>query len=155
MCNLFWKGTSRQRSGKGAIRKRNPLQKLRWGKKQNKKSGTYTMNTYRKPNEQLFTQLVATELPKLNKKYINIHKAQTAQKVLALRYKTIQTTTEVSPWKSWNSVVRIITDCPDMAVAVDLRCKALKQANGYVLSYTKCRQLQNLSKTHLQESQHN
>ena len=29
---LIWKGTSRQRSGKGAIRKRFPLQKPRWEK---------------------------------------------------------------------------------------------------------------------------
>ena len=45
--------TSRQRSGKGAIRKRLPLQKPRW-EKPNKQSGTYTMKTFRKPNEQLF-----------------------------------------------------------------------------------------------------
>ena len=36
------KGTSRQRSGKGAIRKRFPLQKPRW-EKTNQQSGTYTM----------------------------------------------------------------------------------------------------------------
>ena len=37
------KGTSRQRSGKGAIRKRFPLQKPRWEKKPNQQPGTYTM----------------------------------------------------------------------------------------------------------------
>ena len=31
---LYGKGTSRQRSGKGAIRERFPLQKPRWGKNQ-------------------------------------------------------------------------------------------------------------------------
>ena len=39
---LQWKGTSRQRSGKGAIRKRFHS-KNRGGKKPNKQSGTYTM----------------------------------------------------------------------------------------------------------------
>ena len=34
-CALWEKGTSRQRSGKGAIRKRFPLQKPRWEKKPN------------------------------------------------------------------------------------------------------------------------
>ena len=38
--------------------------KTRWGK--NKQSGTYTMKTHRKPNEQLFSKWVATQLPKLN-----------------------------------------------------------------------------------------
>ena len=33
-CNITKEGTSRQRSGKGAIRKRFPLQKPRWEKKQ-------------------------------------------------------------------------------------------------------------------------
>ena len=42
------KCTSRQRSGKCAIRKRFPLQKLRW-EKLNFQSGTYTMKTHRKP----------------------------------------------------------------------------------------------------------
>ena len=32
----------------------------------NKQSGTYTMKPYRKTNEQLFSQLVATQLPELN-----------------------------------------------------------------------------------------
>ena len=49
------KGTSRQRSGKGAIRKRFPLQKPRW-EKPNQQSGTDTRKTFRKPNEQLFSQ---------------------------------------------------------------------------------------------------
>ena len=46
------KGTSRQISGKGAIRKKDSHSKNRGGKK----NGTYTMKTYRKPNEQLFSQ---------------------------------------------------------------------------------------------------
>ena len=47
------KGTSRQRSGKGAIRKRFQLQKPRWEKK--KLAIRYLYHeTYRKPNEQLF-----------------------------------------------------------------------------------------------------
>ena len=46
-------GTSRQRSGKGAIRKRFPLQKPRW-EKTNQQSGTDTKKTFRKPNEQYF-----------------------------------------------------------------------------------------------------
>ena len=37
------------------------------------------MKTYRKPNEQLFSQYLATQLPKLNEKYESIHKVQTAQ----------------------------------------------------------------------------
>ena len=37
------------------------------------------MQTYRKPNEQVFSQYVATQLPKLNQNYDNIHKAPTAQ----------------------------------------------------------------------------
>ena len=40
--------------------------KNRGGKKLNSQSGTYTMKTYSKPNEQLFSQKVATQLPKLN-----------------------------------------------------------------------------------------
>ena len=49
------KGTSRQRSGKGAIRKRFPLQKPRWEK--TKLTIRYLYHeTYRKPNEQLFSQ---------------------------------------------------------------------------------------------------
>ena len=49
------KGTSRQRSGKGAIRKRFPLQKPRWEKT---KLTTRHLHheTHRKPNEQLFSQ---------------------------------------------------------------------------------------------------
>ena len=47
------KGTSRQRSGKGAIRKRFPLQKPRWEK--TKLTIRYLYHeTYRKPNEQFF-----------------------------------------------------------------------------------------------------
>ena len=49
------RGTSRQRSGKGAIRKVFPLQKPRW-EKTNQQSGTHIMKTYRKPNEHLFSQ---------------------------------------------------------------------------------------------------
>ena len=53
--SLLWKGTSRQRSGKGAIRKRFPLQKPRWEK--TKLTIRYLYHeTYRKPNEQLFSQ---------------------------------------------------------------------------------------------------
>ena len=53
-CNQL-KGTSRQRSGKGAIRKRFPLQKPRWEK--TKLTIRYLYHeTYRKPNEQLFSQ---------------------------------------------------------------------------------------------------
>ena len=49
------KGTSRQRSGKGAIRKRFPLQKPRWEK--TKLTIRYLYHeTYRKLNEQLFSQ---------------------------------------------------------------------------------------------------
>ena len=49
------KGTSRQRSGKGAIRKRFPLQKPRWEK--TKLTIRYLYHeTYRKPNEQLLSQ---------------------------------------------------------------------------------------------------
>ena len=49
------KGTSRQRSGKGAIRKRFPLQKPRWEK--TKLTIRYLYHeTHRKPNEQLFSQ---------------------------------------------------------------------------------------------------
>ena len=50
-----YEGTSRQRSGKCAIRKRFPLQKPSW-EKLNEQAGTYTMKTYRKSNEQLFSQ---------------------------------------------------------------------------------------------------
>ena len=59
------KGTSRQRSGKGAIRKRFPLQKPRWEKKEKRKQTNRHLyhETYRKPNEQLFSQQVATQLP--------------------------------------------------------------------------------------------
>ena len=61
-CQVWWsvptlalKGTSRQRSGKGAIRKRFPLQKPRWEK--TKLTIRYLYHeTYRKPNEQLFSQ---------------------------------------------------------------------------------------------------
>ena len=49
------KGTSRQRSGKGAIRKRLPLQKPRWEKTKLTIRHLYH-ETYRKPNEQLFSQ---------------------------------------------------------------------------------------------------
>ena len=59
---VFGVGTSRQRSRKGAIRKRFPFQKRRW----EKQSDTYTMTTRRKPKEQLFFQKVATQLPKYN-----------------------------------------------------------------------------------------
>ena len=37
--------------------------KNRGGKKPNQQSGTYTMKTFRKPNGQLFSQQVATQLP--------------------------------------------------------------------------------------------
>ena len=49
------KGTSRQKSGKGAIRKRFPLQKPRWEKTKLTIRHLYH-DTYRKPNEQLFSQ---------------------------------------------------------------------------------------------------
>ena len=49
------KGTSRQRSGKGAIRKRFPLQNPRWEKTKLTIRYLYP-ETYRKPNEQLFSQ---------------------------------------------------------------------------------------------------
>ena len=48
-------GTSRQRSGKGAIRKRFQLQKPRWEKTKLTIRHLH-METYRKPNEQLFSQ---------------------------------------------------------------------------------------------------
>ena len=52
---ILEKGTSRQRSGKGAIRERFPLQKPRWEK--TKLTIRYLYHeTYRKPNEQLFSQ---------------------------------------------------------------------------------------------------
>ena len=55
MAQALQKGTSRQRSGKGAIRKRFPLQKPRWEK--TKLTIRYLYHeTYRKPNEQLFSQ---------------------------------------------------------------------------------------------------
>ena len=41
--------------------KENPAAKTEMGK-----SGTYTMKAYRKPNEQLFSQSVITQLSKLN-----------------------------------------------------------------------------------------
>ena len=51
------RGTSRQRSGKGAIRKRFPLQKPRWEKTKLTIRYMYLYHeTYRKPNEQLFSQ---------------------------------------------------------------------------------------------------
>ena len=46
---------SRQRSGKGAIRKRFPLQKPRWEKTKLTIRNLYH-ETYRKPNEQLFSE---------------------------------------------------------------------------------------------------
>ena len=53
--NFMWKGTSRQRSGKGAIRKRFPLQKPR--REKTKSTIRYLYHeTHRKPNEQLFSQ---------------------------------------------------------------------------------------------------
>ena len=53
--SFLWKGTRRQRSGNGAIRKRFPLQKPRWEK--TKPTIRYLYHeTYRKPNEQLFSQ---------------------------------------------------------------------------------------------------
>ena len=56
------------------------------------------MKTYRKSNEQLFSNRRPLSYPNLMKKYENIHKAQTSQKVLTPRHKTIRSTTEVSPW---------------------------------------------------------
>ena len=49
------KGTSRQRSGKGATRKRFPLQNPRWEKTKLTIRHLYH-ELYRKPNEQLFSQ---------------------------------------------------------------------------------------------------
>ena len=40
--------------------------KTRGGKTLNQQSDAYTTKTYRKPNEQLCSQKVATQLPKLN-----------------------------------------------------------------------------------------
>ena len=56
-CNFQYqeKSTSRQRSGKGAIRKRFPLQKPRWEKTKLTIRHLYH-ETYRKTNEQLFSQ---------------------------------------------------------------------------------------------------
>ena len=52
--HILLKGTSRQRSGKGAVRKRFPLQKPRW--ERTKLTIRYLYHeTYRKPNEQLFS----------------------------------------------------------------------------------------------------
>ena len=53
-CSRAKKGTSRQRSGKGAIRK-NPTPKTEVGKKQTNNQVLYTMK-HRKLNEQLFSQ---------------------------------------------------------------------------------------------------
>ena len=53
------KGTSRQRSGKGAIRKKDSHSKkteVEKNQTNNQVDSTYTMKTYRKPNEQLFSQ---------------------------------------------------------------------------------------------------
>ena len=47
---------------KAQSEKRFPLQKPR-REKPNQQSGTYTMKTFRKPNGQLFSQQVATQLP--------------------------------------------------------------------------------------------
>ena len=63
-----------------------------------KQSGTYTMKTYRKPNGQLFSQEVATQLPKLNLTYENILKAPTALKKFNTKTYNERITTEVSPW---------------------------------------------------------
>ena len=58
------KGTSRQRSGKGAIRKRPPPQKSRQEKTKPTIRHLYMYHeTHRKPNEQLFSQKVATQSP--------------------------------------------------------------------------------------------
>ena len=62
---LIWKG----KVGKDKEKKqseRDSHSNNRGGKKLNQQSGTDTMKTYRKPNEQLFSQGVATQLPKLN-----------------------------------------------------------------------------------------
>ena len=52
------------------------------GKKTTQQSGTYTMKTPRKPNEQLFSQHAATQPPQPNQKHANTHKAPTAHKYL-------------------------------------------------------------------------
>ena len=41
--HAIYRGTSRQRSGKGAVRKRFPLQKPRWEKNQTNNQALYTM----------------------------------------------------------------------------------------------------------------
>ena len=66
---------------KAQSEKKIPTPKTEVGNKTNQQSDTCTMKTYRKPNEKLFSQKVATPLPKLNLKYENIHKAPTAQKI--------------------------------------------------------------------------
>ena len=63
---ITWKVTSRQRSGKGAIRKKFPLQKLRW-KNLNCQLGTYTQKTYCKQSEQLFPNRQPLSYRNLNK----------------------------------------------------------------------------------------
>ena len=65
------KGTSRQRIGKDAIRKRFPLQKPRWEKTKLSIKYMYTMKTYRKPNELLFPHRWPLSYLNLTKK-INI-----------------------------------------------------------------------------------
>ena len=64
----------------GAIRKKFPLHKPRGGERLKLHLGTNTKKTYRKPSEQLFSKgghsVTRTEL-----KYINVHKAQTAQQL--------------------------------------------------------------------------
>ena len=92
---FFIKGTSRQRSGKGAIRKKFPLQK-RGGKNQNCQLGTYIKNTYRKPSEQLLSNgrtLSYPILPKTMKTYMIFRQQKSTQK-----HKTNITIAEVSPW---------------------------------------------------------
>ena len=62
LCEQFMQQvTSRHRSGKGAIRKRFPLQKPRWEKTKLPIRYLYH-ETFRKPNGQLFSQTVATQL---------------------------------------------------------------------------------------------
>ena len=61
MISARLKGTSRQRSGKGAIKKR-----FQDGNRDGKKTKLTIRYLYRKPNGQLISQKVATQLPNTN-----------------------------------------------------------------------------------------
>ena len=93
-----WKGTSRQRSGKGAIRKRFPLQKPRWEK---------TKLTIRYLYHETIVSRMGSYFPnRWPLSYLNLTKnmktyirRQQHKKIFKTpRHKTKRTTTEVSTW---------------------------------------------------------